>query len=159
MTGISQCKKTLEFTMRSPHRLAGKGGTWSLGRLHMHPPPIPPPAPPSSPPAASHSKNEGLGMLTPEPHQPEWIEKGAVMDIQRPSPPKLHAQSSPAAARSQWLFVFSAASSVPLRAPRCSMLALLTVVVVIQGTLAQDSTIRLRQGNVKGVSRNVSYGY
>ncbi|XP_063840197.1 para-nitrobenzyl esterase-like isoform X1 [Scylla paramamosain] len=142
--------------MRSPHRLAGKGGTWSLGRLHMHPPPIPPPAPSSSLPATSQSMNESLRVLAPEPHQPEWMDDGAMMDIQRPSPPKLLAPSSPATERPQGCFVFPTASSVPLKATRCSVLALVTVVVVVQGALAHDSIIRLRQGNVQGVIRETS---
>ncbi|MPC78462.1 hypothetical protein E2C01_072949 [Portunus trituberculatus] len=146
--------------MRSPHRSAGKGGTWSLGRLHMHPPPIPPSAPPPSPPITNQNMNEGLRVLTPETHHPECMDKGAMMDIQKPSPPKLPAPSSPATARPRGRFVFLAASSVSLKATRCSVIALLTVVVMMtQGTLAQDSTIRLRQGNVKGVSMNVSYEY
>ena len=139
--------------MRSLHPIATKRGQWSLRCLQIHPPPpLLSPHHPGFPspiravqPTTNKTMNEGRERVPPQPpHPAEWVDSGIIMEIQTSLPPNLTAPSSPATRRAQGQGFASTASSV--------LKVVMVVVMVVQGSVAQDSNIRLRQGNVQGVS-------
>ncbi|XP_050705833.1 venom carboxylesterase-6-like [Eriocheir sinensis] len=127
------------------------------------PPPLAPPLPPSHSQTKQDTEalNESHETSIPRAQQPiTRAGRGDSAGIQSSLPSSPAVQSSSSAERDEGRVLGSSAAqtTAPLTSTRLWGLTVMVLVlmVLMEGTLAQDSIIRLRQGNVQGVIRETN---